>query len=52
LRQKLAYASQFAQQKVIGDRDITYTTEDDLLDQNLKNADQIDQDWQRRISEQ
>jgi hypothetical protein len=52
LRQKLAYASQFAQQKVIGDRDITYTTEDDLLDQNLKNADQIDRDWQRRISEQ
>lgn len=52
LRQKLAYASQFAQQKVIGDRDITYTTEDDLLDQNIKNAEQIDQDWQRRINEQ
>jgi hypothetical protein len=52
LRQKLAYASQFAQQKVIGDRDITYTTEDDLLDQNIKNAEQIDRDWQRRISEQ
>ncbi|MBW4534739.1 MAG: hypothetical protein KME09_12465 [Pleurocapsa minor HA4230-MV1] len=52
LRQKLAYASQFAQQKVIGDRDITYTTQDDLLDQNIKNADKIDQDWQRRISEQ
>ncbi|MEY2832162.1 MAG: hypothetical protein RLZZ574_1420, partial [Cyanobacteriota bacterium] len=52
LRQKLAYASQFAQQKVIGDRDITYTTEDDLLDQNIKNVDKIDQDWQRRISEQ
>lgn len=52
LRQKLAYASQFAQQKVIGDRDITYTTQDDLLDQNIKNADKIDQDWQRRINEQ
>jgi hypothetical protein len=52
LRQKLAYASQFAQQKVIGDRDITYTTQDDLLDQNLKNTDKIDQDWQRRINEQ
>jgi hypothetical protein len=52
LRQKLSYASQFAQQKVIGDRDITYTTQDDLLDQNIKNADKIDQDWQRRINEQ
>jgi hypothetical protein len=49
LRQKIAYASQFAQQKVIGDRDITYTTEEDLLDQNLKNADQIDREWQRRL---
>ncbi|MGL5833565.1 MAG: hypothetical protein ACRC1Z_10100 [Waterburya sp.] len=49
---KLAYASQFAQQKVIGDRDIAYTTEDDLLDQNIKNADKIDQDWQKRISDQ
>jgi hypothetical protein len=49
LQQKIAYASQFAQQKVIGDRDITYTTEDDLLDQNLKNADQIDREWQRRL---
>lgn len=52
LHQKLTYASQFAQQKVIGDRDITYTTQDDLLDQNIKNADKIDQDWQRRINEQ
>jgi hypothetical protein len=51
LRQKLAYASQFAQQKVISDRDLAYSTEDDLLDQNLKNTDKIDQDWQKRISE-
>jgi hypothetical protein len=49
---KLAYASQFANQKVIGDRDIAYTTENDLLDQNIKNADKIDQDWQKRISDQ
>jgi hypothetical protein len=52
LRQKLAYASQFAKQKIIGDRDITYTTEDDFLDQNIKNVDRIDRDWQRRINEQ
>lgn len=51
LRQKLSYASQFASQKVISDRDIAYTTEDDLLDQNLKNADKIDRQWQRRIDE-
>lgn len=51
LRQKLSYASQFASQKVISDRDIAYTTEDDLLDQNLRNADKIDREWQRKIDE-
>ncbi|MGB5711660.1 MAG: hypothetical protein WBM44_12230 [Waterburya sp.] len=49
LRQKISYASQFAQQKVIGEQDITYTTEDDLLDQNIRNVDKIDTDWQSRL---
>lgn len=49
LRQKIAYASQFAQQKIIGQQDITYTTEDDLLDQNIKNQDKIDREWQQRL---
>lgn len=51
LQEKIAYARQFAQQKVISDRDITYTTEDDLLDQNIKNADRFDREWQKRIDE-
>jgi len=50
LRQKISYASQFAQQKVIGDRDITYTTEDDLLDQNIKDQDKIDREWQQKLN--
>ncbi len=49
LRQKIAYARQFADQKVIGDQDITYSTETDLLDQELKSSDKIDQEWQRRL---
>lgn len=49
LRQKIDYASQFARAKVIGDRDITYTTETDLLDQNLENVDKIDREWQQRL---
>ncbi|MEO0834915.1 MAG: hypothetical protein AAFY16_02770 [Cyanobacteria bacterium J06642_3] len=49
LRQKLTYASQFAQQKVIKEGDVTYTTEDDLLDQDIRNADRIDRDWQERL---
>ncbi|WP_036481695.1 hypothetical protein [Myxosarcina sp. GI1] len=49
LQQKIVYASQFAQQKVIGDRDLAYTTETDLLDQNIENADKIDREWQQRL---
>lgn len=49
LRDKITYASQFAQQKIIGDRDLAYTTEEELLDQNIKNADQIDREWQQRL---
>jgi hypothetical protein len=49
LLQKMSFARQFAQQKVISDRDISYTTEDDLLDQNLKDQEQIDREWQQRL---
>ncbi|ELR99015.1 hypothetical protein [Gloeocapsa sp. PCC 73106] len=52
LGQKIAYARRFAAQKVIGDEDITYSTEQDLLDQNLQRADQIDQDWLNRLESQ
>ena len=51
LRQKIAYASQFARQKTIGEGDIVYTTEEDLLDQNLKNTERIDREWQRKLDE-
>ena len=52
LRQKLGYASQFARQKIIGEGDIVYTTEEDLLDQNLKNTERIDREWQRKLDEE
>jgi hypothetical protein len=49
LRQKLAYATQFARQKVIGNEDLTYTTETDLLDQDIENKDKLDREWQQRL---
>lgn len=52
LRQKLSYASRFAASKVIGDEDITYSTEQDLLEQNLQRADKIDEEWTRRLESQ
>lgn len=49
LRQKIAYAQQFAAQNVIHKEDLVYTSETDLLDQELENKDQIDAEWQRRL---
>ncbi|MGK7934655.1 MAG: hypothetical protein AB4206_02425 [Xenococcaceae cyanobacterium] len=49
LQQKIDFARQFAQTKVISDRDVTYTTETDLLDQNLQNIEQGDREWQQRL---
>ena len=46
---KIAYAQQFSAQKVIGDRDITYSTEQDLLDQEIERADKIDAEWRKRL---
>lgn len=49
LRQKLLFAQKFAQQKIISDRDLAYTTETDLIDQNIQNTDKIDAQWQQRL---
>jgi hypothetical protein len=49
LQKKLAYAQQFAAQNVIGQEDLVYTSEQDLLDQDLQRKDQIDAEWQRRL---
>ncbi len=51
VRQKIAYARQFAAQNVITNEDLTYTTETDLLDQEAENSAQIDAEWQRRLRE-
>jgi hypothetical protein len=49
LRQKIDYARQFAAQKVITDADITYSTQTDLLEQEIQRSDQIDREWQQRL---
>jgi len=49
LKQKIAYARQFAAKTVIGKDDVVYTTESDLLDQEAERSAQIDAEWQRRL---
>ncbi len=52
LRQKLQFAQQFANQTVITAADITYSTDQDLLEQEANRSDKIDQEWQKRLESQ
>ncbi len=49
LEQKLAYSRQFADQKVIRDADISYSTDQDYLEQESERSDKIDREWQKRL---
>jgi len=49
LQRKLADAQQFASREVVREGDLAYTTETDLLAQNLDNADKIDAAWEKRL---
>jgi flagellar basal body-associated protein FliL len=49
LLQKIQYSRQFADQKVISEDDITYSTDQDYLDQEIERSDKIDLEWQRRL---
>lgn len=49
IRHKLEYASQFANQAILQESDITYTTEKDILEQEIEQADKIDEEWRKRL---
>ncbi|NEO05275.1 hypothetical protein [Moorena sp. SIO3I8] len=49
LQNKIAYAEQFAAQNVIREDNLVYSSEKDLLDQDLERKDQIDTEWERRL---
>ena len=49
LHKKIAYAQQFAAQNVITQEDLVYTSETDLLDQEIEHSDKIDDEWRRRL---
>lgn len=49
LHKKLAYAQQFALQKQLKPENTAYTTEQDLLDQEVSQQARDDAEWQRRL---
>lgn len=51
LKGKLAFARQFAAQTIVSQEDLAYTTERDLIEQEVENRDKIDEEWQRRVRE-
>lgn len=49
LKKKITYARQFANQNIISQENLAYTTETDLIEQEIAHKDQIDAEWQRRL---
>jgi len=49
LQQKLGYARQFAARTIVDRDDLAYSTERDLVEQELEQADKIDAEWRRRL---
>lgn len=51
LQQKINFAHQFATNTVIGKDNLAYSTETDLIEQEIENSAKIDAEWQRRLEE-
>lgn len=49
LQAKIAYARQFATETVINRENLVYTTETELLEQEITRKDLIDEEWQKRL---
>jgi hypothetical protein len=48
---KIAYARQFAAETIVDERNLAYTTEQDLTEQELLQADKIDAEWRKRLEQ-
>lgn len=51
LQQKINYAHQFATNTVIDKDNLAYSTETDLIQQELERSDQIDAEWRKRLEQ-
>jgi len=49
LQQKLGYARQFAARTIVDRDDLAYSTERDLVEQELAQSDKVDAEWRRRL---
>ncbi|NET32253.1 MAG: hypothetical protein F6K19_09640 [Cyanothece sp. SIO1E1] len=51
VQSKIAYAKQFAAATVISRDNLAYTTESDLIEQEVDQADKIDAEWRQRLEQ-
>ncbi len=51
LQKKIAYTQQFAAEAIIGNDNLAYTTEKDLITQEIEQSDKIDAAWQLRLNQ-
>lgn len=51
LQKKIAFARQFAAETVINREELAYTTETDLIEQEIEQSKQIDAEWERRLNQ-
>lgn len=51
LEQKLNYARKFTAEKVIEEGDLAYTSEKDLIEQEIEQTAKIDAEWERKINQ-
>jgi hypothetical protein len=51
LQEKLNYAREFAAEKVITEGDLAYTSEKDLIEQEIEQSAKIDAEWQRKLNQ-
>ncbi|MEY3869036.1 MAG: hypothetical protein RLZZ338_2927 [Cyanobacteriota bacterium] len=51
LEQKLNYARKFTAEKVIEEGDLAYTSEKDLIEQEIEQTAKIDAEWERKLNQ-
>jgi hypothetical protein len=51
LQRKLSFAKQFAAETVITDQDLVYSSDRDLVEQELEQKDRIDAEWQQKLED-
>jgi hypothetical protein len=51
LQEKIAYAQQFATETVIGQENLVYSTDRDLIEQEIEQSEATDAAWERRLNQ-